>query len=88
MRSRRPWQKHGKQMPLAIKPPVSKLLPMRAAQLAGRWPIALDFSLSSMRCQSMPGAAPAGHPPRIKLLDARLFAHKTGDLEDIAFGGN
>jgi hypothetical protein len=23
-----------------------------------------------------------------KLLDGRLFAHKTGDLEDIAFGGN
>jgi hypothetical protein len=56
-------------------------------QLAGRWSMALDFSLSSMRCQSMswPGAAPAGHPPRIKLLDDRLFAHKTGDLEDIAW---
>jgi hypothetical protein len=90
MRSRRPWQKHGKQMPLAIEPPVSKLLPMRTVQLAGRWPIALDFSLSSMRCQSMswPGAAPASHPPRIKLLDDRPFAHKAGDLEDIAFGGN
>jgi hypothetical protein len=73
MRSRRPWQKHDKQMPLATKPPVSKLLPMRAVQLAGRW---------------RPGAAPAGHPPRIKLLGDRLLAQKTGDLEDIAFGGN
>jgi hypothetical protein len=37
---------------------------------------------------SWPGAAPAGHPPRIQLLDDRLFAHNTGDLEDIAFGGD